>query len=48
MQFELLSNVIKGKDYDKSQILNMMDVYLTCNKISLEQYSELISLVDSI
>lgn len=46
MQYDLLSKVIKGGKFDKEDILNKLDVYMMLNKISLDQYNELVLLVN--
>jgi len=46
MQYDLLIKVIKGNKYDKQDILNKLDVYMMLNKITLEQYNELITLIN--
>ena len=46
MQYDLLCKVIKGGKFDKEDILNKLDVYMMLNKISLDQYNELVLLVN--
>lgn len=46
MQYELLNKVIKGGKFEKQDILNKLDVYMMLNKITLDQYNELMLLIN--
>lgn len=52
MIYELLKNIISSKDYageskaEKEEMLNKLDVFLTFNRISKEQYKELHNIVE--
>lgn len=45
MTYSLLKRVIQNGGYDKTDILNKMDVFLTYNRISQDQYKELHTLI---
>ena len=45
MIYRLLKNKITRGTYDKADILNKMDTYLLFNRITEEQYNELIALM---
>ncbi len=45
MIYTLLKNKITRGTYDEEELKNKMDVYLLCNRITEEQYNELIALM---
>lgn len=45
MIYSLLEIVIKGGVYDKEDILNKIDFYLSIKKISIDQQEELMKLI---
>lgn len=45
MIYTLLKNKITRGTYEKADLQNKMDVYLLCNRITEEQYNELIELM---
>lgn len=46
MIYTLLKNKITRGTYDKEELKNKIDVYLLCNRITEEQYNELMALMD--
>lgn len=45
MIFKMLKNKITRGNYNQDDLKNKMDVYLLCNRITEEQYNELIALM---
>lgn len=45
MIYTLLKNKITRGTYDKADIINKMDTYLLFNRITEEQYNELMALM---
>lgn len=45
MIYTLLKNKITRGNYNQDDLKNKMDVYLLCNRITEEQYNELIALM---
>ena len=39
--YKMVFDKIESRDYDKDDLLNKMDVFLMCNRITGEQYKEL-------
>ena len=39
--YTMVFNKIESGNYDKEDLLNKMDVYLLCNRMTEEQYKEL-------
>ena len=48
MLFKVLQNLIKNKRYSKEDILNRVDVFIAYNRITEEQYAELMNLIDEV
>lgn len=47
MIYKLCKKVILSGNYVKENMMNKLDVYLLCNRISQEQYEELAILIDA-
>lgn len=47
MIYKLCKKVITSRNYDKEDMQKKLDVYLLCNRITQEQYEELISMLNS-
>ena len=48
MLFKVLQNLIKNKRYSKKDIQNRVDVFMAYNRITEEQYAELMNLIDEV
>ena len=48
MLFKILQNLIKNKVYIKEDIQNRVDVFMAYNRITEEQYAELMNLIDEV
>ena len=48
MLFKVLQNLIKNKRYSKKDIQDRIDVFMTYNRITEEQYMELMNLIDEV
>ena len=48
MLFKVLQNLIKNKRYSKEDIQNRIDVFMAYNRITEEQYAELMNLIDEV
>lgn len=48
MLFKILQNLIKNKVYTKEDIQNRVDVFMAYNRITEEQYAELMNLIDEV
>ena len=48
MLFKVLQNLIKNKRYSKEDIQNRVDVFMAYNRITEEQYTELMNLIDEV
>lgn len=46
MIYKLLKNKIEKGNYDKEDLLKKMDVYLLRNRITAEQYEELVQMME--
>ena len=46
MIYTFLKNKITRGNYNQDDLKNKMDVYLLCNRITEEQYNELMALMD--
>ncbi len=47
MIYTLCKKVIESGNYEYNSMLNKLDVYLLCNRITTEQYTELKGLMDA-
>ena len=47
MIYVLCTKVIASGNYDKEDMQKKLDVYLLCNRITQEQYEELVDMVES-
>ena len=47
MTYERLKKVIRNGKYNKDAIMNQLDVFLMNNRITSEQYQELVSMVNA-
>ena len=47
MIYKLCKKVIASGNYDKEDMQKKLDVYLLCNRITQEQYEELVSFMDA-
>lgn len=45
MTYTLLKRIIERGGYDRSDILEKMDVFLLNNRITIEQYNELLAMM---
>ena len=48
MLFKVLQNLIKNKRYSKEDIQNRADVFMAYNRITEEQYAELMDLINEV
>lgn len=48
MLFKVLQNLIKNKRYSKEDIQDRIDVFMAYNRITEEQYAELMELIDEV
>lgn len=48
MLFKVLQNLIKNKRYSKEDIQNRVDVFMAYNRITEEQYAELMNLINEV
>lgn len=48
MLFKILQNLIKNKVYTKEDIQNRVDVFMAYNRITEEQYAELMDLINEV
>ena len=48
MLFKVLQNLIKNKRYSKKDIQDRIDVFMAYNRITEEQYMELMNLIDEV
>ena len=48
MLFKILQNLIKNKVYTKEDIQNRVHVFMAYNRITEEQYAELMNLIDEV
>lgn len=48
MLFKVLQNLIKNKRYSKEDIQDRVDVFMAYNRITEEQYAELMNLIDEV
>ena len=48
MLFKVLQNLIKNKRYSKEDIQDRIDVFMAYNRITEEQYAELMNLINEV
>ena len=48
MLFKVWQNLIKNKRYSKEDIQDRIDVFMAYNRITEEQYAELMNLIDEV
>ena len=48
MLFKVLKNLINNKYYSKEDIQDRVDVFMAYNRITEEQYAELMNLIDEV
>ena len=48
MLFKILQNLIKNKVYTRKDIQDRIDVFMAYNRITEEQYTELMNLIDEV
>ena len=48
MLFKILQNLIKNKVYTRKDIQDRIDVFMAYNRITEEQYMELMNLIDEV
>ena len=48
MLFKILQNLIKNKVYIRKDIQDRIDVFMAYNRITEEQYAELMNLIDEV
>ena len=48
LTYEACKRVIQNRVFDKEDLLKKMDIFLLNNRLSKEQYNELITLLDKI
>ena len=47
MTFERLKKIIENGKYNKEYLLNKMDIFLLCNRITNENYQELLKMMEA-
>ena len=47
MTFERLRKLIENGKYNKEDLLNKMDIFLLCNRITNENYQELLKMMEA-
>lgn len=47
MIYKLCKKVIVSGNYDKEDMQKKLDVYLLCNRITQEQYEELVAMMNN-
>ena len=47
MTYKLIKKVIENGNYDKADIQSKLDVFLTFNRITQEQYAELMAMMET-
>lgn len=47
MTYALCKKLIANNNYDKSELINKLDVFLLAGRISEEEYKELMDLINS-
>lgn len=47
MTFERLKKLIENGKYKKEDLLNKMDIFLLCNRITNENYQELLKMMEA-
>lgn len=47
MIYNLIKNLINGGKYEKQDMLDKLDVFLMFDRITLEQYQELVELMEN-
>lgn len=47
MTFERLKKLIENGKYNKEDLLNKMDIFLLCNRITNENYQELLKMMEA-
>lgn len=47
MTFERLKKIIENGKYNKEDLLNKMDIFLLCNRITNENYQELLKMMEA-
>ncbi len=46
--YESTKIIIQSGNYEKESMLKKLDIFLTFNRITLEQYTELINLINGV
>ncbi len=47
MTFDRLKKLIENGKYNKEDLLNKMDIFLLCNRITNENYQELLKMMEA-
>ena len=47
MIYKLCKKIISGGNYEKEDMKKKLDVYLLCNRITQEQYEELMNMLEN-
>lgn len=46
LAYKLMKRIIDRGNYDKTDVLNKLDAYLSVDRITTEEYNELVALVE--
>lgn len=46
MTYRNCKKIIESGNYNRDEMLNKLDVFLLCNRITQEQYQELVSMME--
>ncbi len=46
LAYKLMKRIIDRGDYDKDDVMNKLDAYLAADRITLDEYNELMALVE--
>lgn len=47
MAYNLMKRIIKRGGYDKDDVMNKLDAFLAADRITTEQYRELVEMIES-
>lgn len=46
MAYKLMKRIITRGDYDRDEVMNKLDAFLAADRITAEQYKELMAMMD--
>lgn len=46
LAYKLMKRIIERGDYDREDVMNKLDAYLAADRITLEEYNELMAIVE--